>query len=223
MLQCPFCSKSGFEQHKLIFGTEDIEYFSIYRTANFVVVPDVAPLIEGHLLIIPKAHYLCYGAALQEHWQEFIELKATITCLLKRVYANCMFFEHGAAQEFRAGNSIDHAHLHCLPVSVDITTSTENERKWKKIDSLLELCTLSAENTAYLFYESASGEKFIHTLKKSKSSLPSQYLRKAFADCLDLKWWDWKDMILNPAYKNTNRDNVFEGIKKIKEGIAAIK
>lgn len=219
MLQCPFCSKHSFEQHKLMFGTEDIEYFSIYRTVNFVVVPDVAPLVEGHLLIIPKAHYLCYGTVLQEHWQEIIELKSTITRLLKKTYMNCMFIEHGAAQDLQAGNSIDHAHLHCLPVNVDITANTGTDRKWESIHSLSALCTLSGKNKAYLFYENTSGKKFIHVLEKSENSLPSQYLRKVFADSLGLEWWDWRDMIINDAYKTKNRDNVFNGVKKIKEGI----
>lgn len=214
---CPFCLKTGFEQHKLLFRTDNVELFSIYRTDNFIVVPDIAPLIEGHLLIIPITHYLCCGAALQEHSAELAELKAFITHVVQTAYGDCMFIEHGAAQDLRAGNSIDHAHLHCLPADIDITVSSNELGVWEQLYSFLELCTFSTQNKAYLFYENTRGRKYVHVLDKSKVSLPSQYLRKSFADGLGSKWWDWREMIHDSEYRSVNSKRILDGVKKIRK------
>lgn len=40
----------------------DIASYVLKETSKFLVVTDHAPLVEGHLLIIPKCHYACYGS-----------------------------------------------------------------------------------------------------------------------------------------------------------------
>jgi diadenosine tetraphosphate (Ap4A) HIT family hydrolase len=45
---CAFCKRT------------EISYI-LKETPNFLLAADHAPLVEGHVLIIPKQHYTCYG------------------------------------------------------------------------------------------------------------------------------------------------------------------
>ena len=47
-INCAFCQRS------------EISYI-LKETPNFLLAADHAPLVEGHILIIPKHHYVCYG------------------------------------------------------------------------------------------------------------------------------------------------------------------
>lgn len=221
MHKCLFCMHDGYNYHKKIFGANHIESFLLYKTDNFVVVPDIAPLTEGHMLIIPINHIMCCGDAIQKYPEEFIELKSLITRALKMAYGSCIFFEHGAVHNLRAGNSIDHAHLHCLPATVDILNNDNNSKKWQKLDSFLDLRTISSQNTAYLFFENASGIQSIHKLESPQPPLPSQYLRKAIAEKLGIVQWNWREMIHSPHYKNINRKRILDGVDKIRLVLSA--
>ena len=80
------------------------------ETPNFRLVADHAPLVEGHILIIPKLHYACYGALPAELDAEFIALKQEAQRFLQRYYLPPIFWEHGIFHQ-----SVFHAHVHCFP------------------------------------------------------------------------------------------------------------
>jgi diadenosine tetraphosphate (Ap4A) HIT family hydrolase len=82
----------------------------IKETRNFLLVADHAPLVEGHLLIIPKQHYACYGAVPATLDAEFLALKGEVRQFLARFYAPVVYWEHGVFRQ-----TVFHAHLHCFP------------------------------------------------------------------------------------------------------------
>ncbi|GCE24673.1 hypothetical protein KDA_01570 [Dictyobacter alpinus] len=97
--ECPFCQVNAIAQ------------LVMKQTPNFRLVADHAPLIEGHLLIIPKQHYTCYGdvpAALDD---ELFEIKQEVERFFKLTYVNPVYWEHGIFHQ-----TVFHAHLHCFPI-----------------------------------------------------------------------------------------------------------
>jgi len=48
------------------------------ETPRFLLAADYAPLVEGHILIIPKSHYTCYGDVPGELDAELFALKAEV-------------------------------------------------------------------------------------------------------------------------------------------------
>lgn len=94
---CTFCRRN------------DIAYV-LKETSNFLVAADHAPLVEGHLLIIPKQHYACYGTVPPELDAELFALKREVQQFLDRFYAPIVFWEHGIFRQ-----TVFHAHLHCFP------------------------------------------------------------------------------------------------------------
>lgn len=80
------------------------------ETAHFLIVADHAPLVEGHLLIIPRHHYACYGEVPAKLDAELFALKREIQQFFKEFYVPAVFWEHGIFRQ-----TVFHAHLHCFP------------------------------------------------------------------------------------------------------------
>ena len=91
----------------------------LHETEHFLVLADHAPVVEGHLLILPRAHYACYGALPAALDDEFLGVKSRVTAFCQTTYQPPVFFEHGVYHQ-----SVFHAHLHAIPLGsfpVDIS------------------------------------------------------------------------------------------------------
>ncbi|HLZ62902.1 MAG TPA: HIT family protein [Ktedonosporobacter sp.] len=121
---CIFCQKHGIARNIL------------KETASFRLVADHAPLVPGHLLIIPKDHYTCYGDVPSALDEELYTLKREVQQFLTRFYAPIVFWEHGIFRQ-----TVFHAHLHCFPfgaIEFDpseglheiVVTSQDDIRAW---------------------------------------------------------------------------------------------
>jgi diadenosine tetraphosphate (Ap4A) HIT family hydrolase len=95
---CEFCHRSN------------LAAYILKETPAFLIATDHAPLVEGHLLIITKQHYTCYGAVPAELDAELFALKREVQQFLTRYYAPVVFWEHGIFRQ-----TVYHAHLHCFP------------------------------------------------------------------------------------------------------------
>ncbi len=96
-LVCPFCAPETLDT-------------VLKETPEFLVLADHAPMIEGHVLIVPRDHYACYGAVPEGLWSEFLTVKRAVRAFLERAYLPPVFFEHGVFRQ-----TVFHAHLHAFP------------------------------------------------------------------------------------------------------------
>jgi len=122
-IDCAFCKRT--------------EIFHILKeTPNFLLVADHAPLVEGHILIIPKQHYACFGDAPAKLDTELLTLKREAQHFFTQYYAPVVFWEHGIFKQ-----TVFHAHLHCFPWGISgynldenlhnsIISSQEDIRDW---------------------------------------------------------------------------------------------
>lgn len=94
---CPFCQPRELE---LILA----------ETPSFYLLADHAPFVGGHMLIVPRAHFACYGAVPSTLDAELLELKESVRSFLSEVYRAPTFFEHGVFRQ-----TVYHAHLHAMP------------------------------------------------------------------------------------------------------------
>lgn len=120
---CAFCQRS------------EISYI-LKETPNFLLAADHAPLVEGHILIIPKHHYACYGEVPARLDYELLTLKREVQRFFTQFYAPVVFWEHGIFRQ-----TVYHAHLHCFPWGTSrydleeqlhniIVSSQEDVRRW---------------------------------------------------------------------------------------------
>ena len=94
---CAFCSRDNIAH-------------ILKETPNFLIAADHAPLLEGHILVVPKPHYSCYGAMPAELDEELFAVKHELQQFFARYYAPVVFWEHGIFRQ-----TVFHAHLHCFP------------------------------------------------------------------------------------------------------------
>ncbi|MBX5451771.1 MAG: HIT family protein [Thermogemmatispora sp.] len=116
---CVFCERSALTT-------------ILQETPAFLLVADHAPLVEGHLLIIPKHHYACYGAVPAALDRDLLALRRLVSRFAARWYAPLLFWEHGVF-----GQTVFHAHLHCIPFGV---TSY-----WPRLERMAPLAILVQE------------------------------------------------------------------------------
>src|SRR5436305_10108901 len=93
---CTFCKRS------------EISYI-LKETPNFLLAADHAPLVEGHILIIPKHHFTCYGEVPAKLDEELFSMKLEDQQFFTRYYAPTVFWEHGIVKQI-----IFHANLPCF-------------------------------------------------------------------------------------------------------------
>ncbi len=216
--KCVFCYQNDFYLYRSLFSDCNFEDFIIYKTPNFIVLPDIAPMVEGYLLIIPLTHYSCFGRLPKVNYEEFYEVKNFVTQLLRDSYTDPIFFEHGPAQPKHAGCCIEHAHIHCIPLVADISSIINGNIIRANISSITDLCYYTEKMISYLYYENNNvGIQYVYPLTDKYKILPSQYLRRVLAESLSLKYWNWREMVTDEKYQEQNKKRIFATITKLKK------
>lgn len=140
--------------HHCVFCAHDALDVVLEETDHFLVIADHAPLAEGHLLIVPRAHYACYGALPLEFEDEARELRQRATRFLSETYRVPIFFEHGVFRQ-----TVFHAHLHALPLgAASHGFADEVSRIGSPVPSLAALRAWYAQHGHYFYLETERAE-----------------------------------------------------------------
>jgi len=96
----------------------------LFESPNFVVLPSLGALVEGWLLLVPKKHFICMGALPNSVVAEMQEMTLFLCSVLQQYYGQVCAFEHGPCRaNLSVGCGVDHAHLHIVPVSFDLSSA----------------------------------------------------------------------------------------------------
>lgn len=171
--RCPHCQLDSFAF-----------VYPLWETKYFYIICDAHPLIEGHILIIPKNHLNCLGAFPEKLFQEFLEIYNRVFDFLQSAYGQTATFEHGVF-----GQTVFHAHVHLLPFKGQIKQIIPEGKSY--IKSFIRLNRLISE------YETQGGYLFFSLNQKyylvDKSLTQPRFFRDRFAKALDRpERGDWK-------------------------------
>jgi bis(5'-adenosyl)-triphosphatase len=98
---CPFCDPS-------------IESSVFYETPGFIAVFNIAPVLPGHSLVIPRAHHTSLLALTDEEMTAFFTTaRSTLLILMKAFHTDA--FDWSIQEKPEAGQTIEHLHLHIVP------------------------------------------------------------------------------------------------------------
>jgi diadenosine tetraphosphate (Ap4A) HIT family hydrolase len=133
---CPFCAeKSPIFSHLL------------EETEHFRVVADRHPLSEGHILVIPKAHFCCIGECPEIIFEEFEGLHRKISWFLTHSYGSAAAFERG-----RIHRTIFHSQVHYLPYPGSLEDVVpEGRTHTASLRSIHQLQAAFQEDSGYQF------------------------------------------------------------------------
>lgn len=138
---CAFCERARLEH-------------VLFESDNFFLLADHAPLVEGHLLIIPRDHYACYGALPTELEDELLTLKRRVSSFLETAYRQPAYFEHGVFRQ-----TVYHAHLHAFPfgpINIDVHTLAAPEGRHVK--TLADVRAWYADRGQYFYLEQPAND-----------------------------------------------------------------
>ncbi|MEK9143849.1 MAG: HIT family protein [Patescibacteria group bacterium] len=174
MSDCPHCDHASFALEKPLLVTD-----------AFNIVCDVHPLIEGHILIIPKEHISCAGAFSEHIFAEFLSLYQRVSKFVKETYGSVNAFEHGIL-----GQTVFHAHVHILPYNGDAARVIQEGMghvRQLRIDQLREAYQKEGK---YLFF-SIENDSWLVDVSLGKP----RFFRERFAKALGVpEREDWKSM-----------------------------
>lgn len=108
MKECPLCKIKEKEKELIIYEDE-----------HSLAVTIIEPLIEGHILVLPKRHVKELEELSEEEMVSFIKSVTKVVHMLKKTYdtpAAFSYMKHGKAK------SQEHLHIHILPGFVPIRT-----------------------------------------------------------------------------------------------------
>jgi diadenosine tetraphosphate (Ap4A) HIT family hydrolase len=179
----------------------DIDSRILYQTNRFVVIPDISPLVPGHVMIVPKAHILCYGAVEDAAWDEFLGIVSATRAIIKEHYGPSVILEHGTSSLEDVADHVSHAHLHIVPAAIDIRDSLVNFNT-RTIGSLSDLSQWAARDEAYIYFESCAGERIV---ADRIVDLKRLFFRSEIARQIGLPdpLWDWRRHILSDNLRST--------------------
>jgi bis(5'-adenosyl)-triphosphatase len=100
-IQCPFCSN-------------EIQTSLFYSFENNLVIYNIAPVLPGHSLVIPKRHVTSImELENQELTSFFVTARNALKILMKAFDTKA--FDWSIQEKPEAGQTIEHLHLHIVP------------------------------------------------------------------------------------------------------------
>ena len=99
---CVFCD----------IANKKIETSVVYENNNVMAFLDYEPINEGHILLIPKKHYLDVDELPAELLKEIMETSQKLVTAVKKVYQP---EGYSIMQNGGAFNDVGHYHLHIFP------------------------------------------------------------------------------------------------------------
>lgn len=168
----------------------------IARDADFLLMPDVAPLTDGHVLLVTREHQQCAAAFPRPMWDRALRWRDRVARLYRRAYGtdDLLLFEHGPASPQGGGACIDHAHWHFLPGTPGVRRVVE-DRGLPGVPAdhaALRACLRSGRS--YLLIEE-DGAATVHP----GDGVRSQFLRWAVTAAGPAGTWRWQETFGLPA------------------------
>jgi diadenosine tetraphosphate (Ap4A) HIT family hydrolase len=149
-------------------------------------------------LLLTKFHIPSFLQLPFAHWDEFRYICGRLKSKLENRYRTPFLFEHGPGEGPSSGCCVNHAHLHLLPLEAPVPSWLE-----AMIDGRLSrgngeiLTTISSVRSSYLYYQDQQGCDIV--VDNLESPAPCQFIRRAVADHLGIRDWNWKTVFSQSA------------------------
>jgi len=98
---CPFCDVS-------------VQSSVFYTKGDFMAIYNIAPVLPGHSLIIPKKHYTGILELNEQEMSAFFNTARIALRILLKAF-NTDAFDWSVQEKPEAGQTIEHLHLHIVP------------------------------------------------------------------------------------------------------------
>ena len=172
--RCPFCDR--LELRSRVVAERGI----------FLVLSDAHPIVPGHALIVPRGHLTSMASLGVRQRAELQKLVALVSMRLRRNGASVVAFERGNFSRNRSRDvSVDHAHVHLIPLPSDVSPSPEFA------DGVPSRASTWQRRLSRRSYWHLSG-RGSPSLTGDAETLPSQAIRAVSGATVGRTDWNWR-------------------------------
>lgn len=184
---CRFCQQ--IDSNGPATRPEDVV---IAATDSCLAWPSIGSLVEGWLLVVPRRHVLATAALSSSEIADLRHLAAAQAQRLVATFGLTVYqFEHGPAEAGSpVGCSVDHAHVHLVPLNFDLLEAARRyapDTAWTHVRQFEEVQRNYASGLSYLHACGPDGN-----LAAFGATLPSQFFRRVIANYLNLGDPEWR-------------------------------
>ncbi|MEU5883977.1 HIT domain-containing protein [Spirillospora sp. NPDC047279] len=157
---------------------------------HFFLMPDLAPIVDGHLLLVTVRHHECAGAFDPAMWARARAWRDRVARAYRAAYGSddLVLLEHGPGTAQGGGSCIDHAHWHLLPGSGGVRAVVTARGLPGEPASHETVRRRYRRRRSYLLIEEC-GTATVHP----GDGVPSQFLRWAATVALAEGPWRWQE------------------------------
>jgi ATP adenylyltransferase len=216
---CSFCSELSQDtigNYFLEVTNDDLfDDRVIWSNDDFAIIPTIGCMVEGYVLLITKNHISSFSGIANEKLSDLRKLVKKVSEVMKGVYGSgCVMFEHGSVKPKQCGIGggacEDHAHIHFVPVSVELSKFAKKRFVINEINDLSHLQSFEERNMPYLFFSDPDSKQYVC----DAPTVVSQFFRQIISVNLGLgNTWRWQTFpftenmkrtykTLKPAFKN---------------------
>jgi diadenosine tetraphosphate (Ap4A) HIT family hydrolase len=197
MIDAAQCKGADFCEE--ISGSSETTFSRVYEgdppsrrissTENFELLADMSPLTVGHLLLLPKTHYLSFAQIVRDQVNEVTELLTRLVVLYTTTFGRPLVLEHGSTFDVDHQACITHAHLHLLPVDGEAVDDLllKDGLDYRDLASFGDLgVTPWPESAYFLRYYDGRCRVYLPTVSQKR-----QYLRSVVGSVLSIEDPEW--------------------------------
>src|SRR5258708_4593919 len=188
-MYCPFCNELATGLVSEEFDVA-IESRTIAETDHFSLIADISPLAPGHVLMIPKTHFLNFASVREAEQDELFRFISQAKAVISSCYSAPIIMEHGSSTCSDGGACIAHAHLQIFPSCIDMAKPL-SRFEVHPIDSWRRLAEWSNRDEPYLFLQDCNDRMFVAA---NLAGIEKQFIRIEIARSIGLQGsqWDWR-------------------------------
>ena len=194
-----------------VASNDELDTEILHEEHDFSVILDVAPISEGHLLLLTNEHLPSFASLPIGAIARADALLRYAADILEKVYEGpVLAFEHGAnGLGGKAGGCIDHAHIHVLPKVAPLTGLESWRLAFRALNNFADV-TQFAGAEYFMVRDSSSV-----TCAIAPASLPSQLARKLLASNHDAAP-DWRESVHLDARREQSRRRLQSAYRRLK-------
>jgi len=159
----------------------------IYETNSFFVYVGKGIITAGHVMIIPKQHYLVIAEIDNSTFKEYLNLKNRVIKEITKKFEKPFLIEHGVF-----GQSVPHAHIHLIPASGNGYNNVNiiNEMvlpaikklniPFKKMEIFQNLKNIYNEDKQYMYFENNDDKYILRTKGYIKKEIRNDVIYRSF-------------------------------------------
>jgi diadenosine tetraphosphate (Ap4A) HIT family hydrolase len=157
---------------------------AIWHEDGFFLLLDIAPLTEGHALLISDEHYTSAADLPADLLDRLDRLCVWFREVYESTYETVTMFEHGrtghCARRYPDEQVCNHMHIHLLPMAADLAPAigVGQRTRWS---TWRDLADLVADTDGYVLTDSPQSGRLVSPVMRS---LAPHYLRSRAAELL---------------------------------------